>query len=126
MDPGQLESHAAWVLVITFAISLAYEIWRTATGTTRHDTMRNFVGLGLVLYGSAAVVIGFLFAGTGWSAWVGLVYSVVLIAVSIFYYNPVILPERDPGLIDWVEDLLYTGLLFVAATQLVYAVMGAP
>jgi hypothetical protein len=29
--------------------------------------------------------------------------------------------ERRPALVDWVEDLLFTGLLFVAAAQLSYA-----
>jgi len=44
--------------------------------------------------------------------------------VSIFYYNPKIMLERQPGLIDWFEDLVYTGLLFVAAALLSYAVLG--
>jgi hypothetical protein len=38
--------------------------------------------------------------------------------VSIFYYNPKIMLKRKPGIIDWVEDLVYTGLLFVAAALL--------
>jgi hypothetical protein len=28
--------------------------------------------------------------------------------------------ERKPELLDWGEDLVFTGLLFVAATQLMY------
>jgi hypothetical protein len=32
--------------------------------------------------------------------------------------------ERKPGIIDWLEDLVYTGLLFVAATLLVYEIVG--
>jgi hypothetical protein len=55
---------------------------------------------------------------------VGLVFSVLGILLSILYYNPRILLERQPGLVDWAEDLVYTGLLFVAATQLGYEVAG--
>jgi phosphatidylserine synthase len=117
--------HAAWTLVVCFALSLVYELYRATAkaGTSRHDTPRMLLLQGVPLYGSAAVVIGLLFAGYGWATWVGLVYCVLLIGVSILYYNPVIMPERKPGLIDWVEDLLYTGLLFVAATMLIYALM---
>ena len=47
-----------------------------------------------------------------------------MILVSVLYYNPRMLPARRPGIIDWVEDLVYTGLLFVAAALLLYAVTG--
>jgi hypothetical protein len=30
------------------------------------------------------------------------------------------MPARRPGRIDWFEDLVFTGLLFVAAAQLLY------
>jgi hypothetical protein len=49
--------------------------------------------------------------------------SVAGIAVSVFY-NPVIMLERQPGMIDWIEDLVFTGLLFVAAALLLYEVLG--
>jgi hypothetical protein len=35
-----------------------------------------------------------------------------------------VMPERDPGLIDWVEDLVFTGLLFVVAAFLILDVTG--
>lgn len=120
-----LVRHAAWVLLITFALSLVYELYRVTVkaGTSRHDSTRAFVR-GLVLYAVAAVVICGLFAGVRWAAWAGLVFSVFMILVSIFYYNPRIMLERQPGVIDWVEDLVFTGLLFVAATLLFYEVAG--
>lgn len=37
-----------------------------------------------------------------------------------FFYNPLILLPRQPELIDWFEDLIYTGLLFSTATLLWY------
>lgn len=121
-----LEGHAAWVLGIAFALSLVYELWRSIAkaGTSRHDSMRVFVTQGIVIYVVAAVVIYLLAAGVTASAWVGLVFSVVSILVSIFYYNPVVMLERQPGLVDWIEDLAFTGLLFVAATMLTYEVLG--
>jgi hypothetical protein len=124
--PSVLEVHAAWTLVAAFAVSLAYEVWRATAkaGTSRHDSMRVFLTQDLLLYVMATIVIGLLFAGVGAAAWVGLAFCCVFIVVSIAYYNPRIMVERAPGLIDWAEDLVYTGLLFVAAALLLYEVQG--
>lgn len=120
-----LVRHAAWILVVTFVLSLAYELYRATikAGTSRHDSMRAFVQT-LPLYVVAATVIGALFAGVDWAAWAGLFFSGAMILVSIFYYNPAIMLERRPGLIDWFEDLVFTGLLFVATALLLYEILG--
>lgn len=122
--PTDLELHAAWILTAAFVVSLAYEVWRAAKGATPHDSPRILFTQGIVLYGAAGVVIGLLFGGVSFAAEMALGFCVLLIGVSIFYYNPRIMVERDPGPIDWFEDLTYTGLLFVAAALLVYAVVG--
>ncbi|TVR25581.1 MAG: hypothetical protein EA387_03635 [Nitriliruptor sp.] len=117
--------HAAWVLVVAMVISLVYEIWRATSkaGTSRHDSMQNLWG-GLALYGIAAAVIAVLFVGPAWAAWLGLLFCVAWIAYGIFVFNPVVMLERKPGIIDWVEDLVFMGLLFVAAALLLYEVLG--
>jgi hypothetical protein len=53
-----------------------------------------------------------------WLTWTVVALAIGLILVSIFYYSPVILPRRKPGLVDWFEDKVYTGLLFVAVVLL--------
>ena len=123
---SELMRHAVWILLITFALSVLYELYRATikAGVSQHDSLRTFVSQGLPLYVAAAIVIAMLFAGFTWAAWVGLIFSVALILVSIFYYNPRIMLERQPGMIDWFEDLVYTGLLFVAAALLLYDVLG--
>lgn len=126
MEASALATHAAWVLVVCYGVSLVYEVWRAATKShvSRHDSW-GAVGLQLaVLYAPAAVVIGLLFAGVSWAAWLGVAFTALWIVVSIAYYNPVIMAEREPGLIDWAEDLVYTGLLFVAGALLVYDAAG--
>jgi len=126
VHPTLLETISSWVLVVTFALSLGYEIWRATAkaGASRHDSPRAFLTQDLWLYVVAAVVIFLLFAGIPFAAWVGLVFSVLLIIVSVFYYNPKIMVERKPSIIDWFEDLVYTGLLFVAAACLLLEVAG--
>lgn len=120
-----LVTHAAWVLLVTFSISLAYEVYRATVkaGTSRHDSTRA-LGLQLPMYAIAAAIVWGLFVAASWASWAGLAFSFVMILTSILYYNPVILVEREPRMIDWIEDLLFTGLLFVAATQLLYDVTG--
>jgi hypothetical protein len=78
----------------------------------------------LALYVVAAVVIGVLFADLRWAPWAGLLFSAVVVAVSILYYNPRILPARKPGLIDWFEDLVFTSLVVLALALLGYQVLG--
>jgi hypothetical protein len=121
-----LERQAAWALLIAYGLSIVYELWRATAkaGTSRHDSMRTLLSQIMPLYLLATIVIVLLFAGVTGSAWIGLAFSVVFILVSIVYYNPRILPERRPGIIDWFEDLTYTGLLFVAAALLLYEVLG--
>ena len=118
-----LTSHAAWTLIITFSLSIVYEIYRATLkkGVSKHDSMKAFFALS-PLYLVSALIISFLFVGYSWAALVGLIYCAILIMVSIFYYNPKIMLERKPGIFDWFEDLIYTGLLFTAATMLAYEV----
>ena len=119
-------THAAWTLVVAFTLSIVYELYRSTVkaGVSKHDSTRVFVREGIPFYLIAAVVIGLLFTGAQWAPWVGLFYCIALILVSIFYYNPTVMLDRKPGLVDWFEDLVYTGLLFVAAAMLIYAVSG--
>lgn len=125
-DPTALEFHAAWSLLIAYLLSISYELWRATAkaGTSQHDSMRAFITQVVSLYLVAAIVIGLLFAGVAVAAWIGLGFSILLIFVSTLYYNPTIMLERQPGLIDWVEDIVYTGLHFVAALLLAYEVAG--
>ena len=125
VHPSLLESVSAWVLIVSFALSLIYEFWRATAraGVSRYDSMRAFAQ-GLWLYVLAAVVIVLLLLGVPFAAWIGLVFSVLVILVSIFYYNPKMMPARRPGLFDWFEDLVYTGLAFVTATLLALEVSG--
>jgi len=122
-----LTTAAAWVLIATFAISFGYETHRvlTARGSSRFDTVRWFLQT-LALDATAAVVVTLLLVvGTG-AAWVGLAFAVAAIAVSLFYYAPVVMLERHqghPSLVDWLECLTYTGGLFAAAALLGYAVL---
>jgi hypothetical protein len=57
-------------------------------------------------------------------AWTALATGVGLIMVSIFYYSPVMLRQRKPAPVDWLEDKVYTGLLFVAVALLAYDLLG--
>jgi hypothetical protein len=121
-----LMTHAAWILMAAFVLSSVYELYRATTkaGTSRHDSMQSFVRNNVGFYVVAAIVIALLFVGPEWAAWVGLLFSGGAIVASIVYYNPTIMLERAPGIIDWFEDIAFTGLLFVATALLLYEVLG--
>jgi hypothetical protein len=55
---------------------------------------------------------------------IGLVFSVVVIGASILFYNPRIMLDRQPGRVDWFEDIVFTGLVFVGAALLLYQALG--
>lgn len=124
--PTTLAVIAAWVLIASLGYSLLYEMWRdlVKAGSTTHDSPKQLLMLIPVLYGPGAVIIWMLLAGIPGATWAGLVFSVVFVLVSVLYYNPVIMIDRKPSLWAWIEDLVYTGLLFVAAALLLLDVAG--
>jgi hypothetical protein len=93
------------------------------THVSAHDSRAAFAK-GLVTYAIAALTIAALATGFPAAAWIGLVVSLAGIGVATFYYNPVIMRDRQPGVIDWIEDVLFAGLLFVAAALLIYDLSG--
>lgn len=122
-----LGTQAAWVLVAAFVLSLVYELYRATAkaDTSRHDSLQSFVKNNIAFYAVAAIVIALIFAGFKWAEWIGLLFSGGAIIASILYYNPKIMLERAPGIIDWFEDIVFCGLLFVAAALLLYDVLGS-
>ena len=126
MHPSLLETLSAWLMIVAFTLSIVYELWRATAkaGTSRHDSIRAFLILDMWLYVIGAIVIALLLTGVPFAAWVGLIFSALLVLISVFYYNPVMMLERKPGLIDWFEDLVYTGLLFVVVAFLLLGVAG--
>jgi len=125
VHPTLLETIAAWALLVAFVYSISYELWRATAkaGTSRHDSMPGFVKQ-LWQYALAGIVIVLLFVGVPFAAWVGLVFSALVIVVSVFSYNPTIMIERQPKIPDWIEDLVFTGLQFVVVTLLALEVAG--
>lgn len=119
-----LTTHAAWVLLAAFGVSCIYEIYRATLmkGTSEFDSPRIFLLVGVPFYLISFGVTALLFVGYYWANLLALGYTIILIGVAIFFYSPKISLQRKPGLIDWMENLLYLGLLFSAATILIYSV----
>jgi hydrogenase/urease accessory protein HupE len=121
----QLRREVFRLLVVTFAMAFVYEAYRgfVMTGVSQYDTP-SLVGVSL-LFSLVGIGIGYLaYRGPHWGRHVALLFVLAVIAGSIVLYNPVILPERDPGLIDHVENLLYTGLMIAVAILLLYDIRG--
>jgi phosphatidylserine synthase len=119
-------TQVSWVLVAAFALSALYELYRATAkaGTSKYDTMRTFLTQGVPAYAVAFALAVLVRTSWPWVAWTTLAVAAALILVSIFYYSPTVLSQRQPGPIDWLEDKLYTGLLFVAVALLTYDLLG--
>jgi phosphatidylserine synthase len=119
-------SQVSWILIVTFMLSLLYELYRSTAknGISKYDSRRVFLTQGLPFYAIAFALAVLVRMGWPWVAWTALAVGVGLIIVSIFYYSPIVLPQRKPGPIDWLEDKLYTGLLFVAVALGSYDLFG--
>jgi hypothetical protein len=119
-------TQVSWVLIAAFALSALYELYRATAraGTSKYDSMRTFLTQAVPSYALAFGLALLVRAGLHWVAWTALAGTVALILVSIFYYSPTVLPQRKPGPVDWLEDKLYTGLLFVAVALLAYDLLG--
>jgi hypothetical protein len=117
---------AFWILIVVFIISLLYKLYRVTAkgGASKSDTKRSILTESLPLWGLIVFSAVLVRTGLIWGVWFGLISSLILIGLSIFYYNPVIMRDRKPGLIDWLEDMVYTGLLFVVVALLGYHLAG--
>lgn len=124
MEPS-LAGHAGWLLLVAALISVLYELWRATAraGVSPNDSMAKWIQ-GLPVYVVAIVVSVLLIAGWEWASLAGLVVAGGSCLASIFWYGPTVLIERQPGLIDWVEDRLFTMLVAIVFVLLVYEVAG--
>jgi hypothetical protein len=102
------------VLLATFTLSLCYEVYRDTVmaGVTSFDAFNPMLA---VFYVACFGMTFLARVQRRWISWLMLLFTLGLIAVGIFYYDPVILPARHPGYIDWFESVAYLGLLFIAA-----------
>jgi hypothetical protein len=111
---------AAWLMASAFALSTAHEFYRATAkaGVSRYDSMRDMLTRTLPFYAFALAIIGAMGAGVTGFAWAGLGLALVMVGISAFYYNPTIMAARQPGMIDWAEDVVFTGLFFASGVLL--------
>ena len=99
------------VLAAAFALSLAYSVIVTVTGSHERYGLGNptlwiFYAIG---FGLAAMAL----TNKAWAWWVVAVTVLILIAVGIFYY-PTVFPPSAQTPFAWFENDVYVGLLILA------------
>lgn len=115
-----LTTLAVWLMASAFALSTVHEVYRATAkaGVSRYDSKRELLTRTLPFYvGAMALVVAMGFGVTG-TRWAALALAVVMVLISALYYNPTIMAARQPGMIDWVEDVGFTGLFFASAILL--------
>lgn len=110
---------AGWLLLAAAILSWAYELWRATarTGVGPNDAMRDWLMM-LPVYAGAVAMSALLIAGWEFAPLLGFVYAVASCLASTFWYGPRVLLDRRPGLVDWIEDRLFTMLVAVVAVLL--------
>ena len=104
---------AFWILLTTFTLSLGYEVYRdiAKAGVSPFDTFNPALALFYLIGFGMTVLVR---TNQRWAWWLVLLFTLGLIALGTFYYDPVILPARHPGPLDWFEGVAYLGLLCIA------------
>jgi hypothetical protein len=127
MTPGNASylDHIVRWLVALIVLSLGYELYRATVmaGTSPHDSL----GETALLVPPYALGIWFgwrVRRGERWALWAVLVYCVLILAISLLHYNPVVMAARNPGVIDWFEDLAFTSMVLVTAYLTTNALRG--
>ena len=112
-----------WILLATFTLSLGYEVYRDTVmaGATAFDAFNPALAIFYVVCFGMTLLTR---VNQRWVSWVMLLFTLGLIAVGMFYYDPEILPARHPGYVDWFESVVYLGLLFIAAFLCLQEVCG--
>ena len=121
-----LTTLAAWLMASAFAISTAHEAYRASVkaGVSQYDSMHAFLTRTLPFYVVAMIIVFATGIGVPNMAWLALAISIAMVLVSIFYYNPTILRARQPGIIDWTENIMFVGLFFASGVLLAAYVSG--
>lgn len=107
-------------MISAFSVSTIHELYRASVkaGVSPYDSMHRLLARTLPFYMVAtAVVLAVGFGVTG-AEWAGLVLAIAMVLVSVFYYNPTIMTVRQPGMVDWAEDVAFTGLFFASSVLL--------
>ena len=92
------------MLITAFAVSALYELFRSTAkaDTSRYDSTRWVLNQGTPFYAIGFGLAVLVRTGWPWVTWTGLLVAVALIGVSILYYSPIVLPQRQPGPLDWL------------------------
>ena len=117
-------------MIALTTLSLGYELYRATAmaGVSVHDSFEGVVLL-LPLYVVGVVLASRADAGHRWAAGAVLGYSGIVLAISLLHYNRVVMPVRQPGPIDWFEDVAFTAmvaLVFVRSFERVRRTAVAP
>jgi hypothetical protein len=115
------------VLVAAFGISALYQLYRAMLlEVPRFDAFTLMMGAAYtVLLGISALVL----TNRRWAWWTVSGLVLFLLAVSVFWYYPLVAAARmdagSMGLVGWLEGIVYTGLLFVAGFNCALNLLGA-
>jgi hypothetical protein len=114
-------------LVVAFGFSALYQLYRSMLlEVPRYDAFTLTMGSAyLVLVGISALIL----TNRRWAWWTVSGLVILLLAVGVFWYYPVVATARmeagSMGLLGWLEGTVYTGLLFVAGFICALNLLGA-
>jgi hypothetical protein len=115
------------VLVCAFAVSALYQAYRALLmEVPEYDAFGVVTALGYVI---SVGISAFVLTGRRWAWWTVSALVLVLLAIGVFWYYPVVAVSRIEsgamGPAGWLEGSIYMGLLFVAGSICALNLAGA-
>ena len=99
-------------MIALTSLSFVYELYRATimAGVSVHDSLESALLLTPLYAGGIALAV-LSDRGRWWATWSVLGFTTICLAISLFHYNRIVMPARDPGLVDWFEDIAFTAMV---------------
>ena len=112
----------SWTLVSAQTISALYQVYRsTIMEVPQSDAFGAPAVIGYTILFTLALLVRL---GRRWTWWLTLLSTLAMLNFGIFFYFPDVTAARQFGPIDWIEGVVYVGLLFVAAIMSIFSLAG--
>ena len=101
-----------WTLIIAYAISMAYQYYRSTIN--QFPAFDNFGPTEIIGYLVFFAWSSLALSSKRWALWAVLALCIIQLLIGALYYLPVIFIVRHDTFWDWAECIIFIGLISLA------------